>query len=57
MVALLESLLSESVPAFVAIQSLSGLESDFKVAALDSEVEARGLVLDEVKGDLGIALL
>lgn len=52
MVTLLERLLTETSPVVLAIDSLGHFERDVEVPALDSEVEASRLVLDEVEGDL-----
>jgi len=51
-VTLLERLLAETSPVVLAVDSLGHLERDVEIAALDSEVEAGRLVLDEVEGDL-----
>lgn len=57
MVALLESLSSQSVPAVLFPDSLRGLERDIQISALYRKVKPSVLVLDEMQGNLGIALL
>ena len=52
MVTLLQRLLREPVPTFGTIDRARHLHRDIKVAALNSKVEARVLVLDEVERDL-----
>jgi hypothetical protein len=56
-ISLLQSLLSEALPTFLAIESLSHLVRDIQVSTLQSEVEAHVLVLNEVKRDLRETLL
>ena len=56
-VALAEGLDAQLVPGLLVVQGLGGLERHLDVAALDREVEARALVLDEVQRHLGEALL
>lgn len=56
-VALLERLLSKSVPGFRSTDRLGSLKCNLEVAALDGEVEASRLVLNEVEGDFWVALL
>lgn len=51
-VALLESLLGQADPALWAVDGFRSFQSDFEVAAFDSEFESSFLVLDEVEGDL-----
>ncbi len=51
-VALLQSLLRKTLPAFRPIDGLSGLQRYIEVTALDSEVEARVFVLYKVQCDL-----
>lgn len=52
MVALFQSLLSEPFPALWAVNDLRSLKGDFKVATLNSEIESRVFVLDEVECNL-----
>ncbi len=56
-VALLESGRGETIPDLVDVQRLGGLQSNVEVAALDGKVEASALVLDEMQGNFGVALL
>lgn len=57
MVALFQSLLSQTVPALFAVQSFGCVESDLEVAALNGEVESSRLVLHKVQSNLGVAFL
>ena len=52
MVALLQSLLSKTLPAFRAIDSTCGLKGNVEVATFDGQIEASILVLDEMKCNL-----
>ena len=51
-VALLESLLGETLPAFRPVNGLSCLQRNIEVAAFDRKIETRVFVLDEVQRDL-----
>ena len=51
-VALLESLLGETLPAFGPVNGLSCLQRNIEVAAFDRKIETRVFVLDEVQRDL-----
>ena len=52
MVALLESLLGETLPAFGPVNGLSCLQRNIEVAAFDRKIETRVFVLDKVQRDL-----
>jgi hypothetical protein len=56
-VALLECLLRQTVPALFAIERLGHLKSDVHVPAFNRQVETHVLVLDEVKSDFRETLL
>lgn len=56
-VARLERRAGKLVPYILPVDRLSHLERDLQVSTLDSEVEARLLILDEMEGDLGVSLL
>ena len=51
-VTLLESLLSESLPTFRAVDSTSCLECDIQIATFNCQVKPSSLVLDEVQSNL-----
>ena len=51
-VSLLESLLSESLPTFGAVDSTSCLECNIQIATFDCQVKPSSLVLDEVQSNL-----
>ena len=52
MITLLESLLRKTVPTICAVDSRRRFQCDIKVTALNGQVEAGVLVLDEVERDL-----
>ena len=52
MVALLQCLLSQALPALGAIDGLGGLEGDIEIAALYGQVESGIFVLHEVECNL-----
>jgi hypothetical protein len=56
-VALPERLHAQLVPVVVLVDLVAALQRDLDVAALDGQVEAGALVLDEVEGHLREALL
>jgi hypothetical protein len=49
---LLQGLLSQPVPAFGTIDSVSSLHRDIEIATFNSQIESSVLILDEVEGDL-----
>lgn len=51
-VALLQGLLRESLPALGPVNGLSGLQRDIQVTTFDRKIETRVFVLDEVQRDL-----
>jgi hypothetical protein len=53
----LESSSSKFVPYLLFIKSLGHLQCDLQVSTFNSQVESGLLILDKVKGDLGISLL
>jgi hypothetical protein len=53
----LESSPGKLVPYILPIYSLGHLERDLEIAALDSEVKPRLLVLNEMQSDLRVTLL
>jgi len=54
---LLQSLSRESLPNVLLLNRSSHLQRDVQVPALDSEIEPRARILNEVKSDLGVTLL
>ena len=57
MITLLESLLSETLPHIRFVEFLGHIKRDGQVTAFDSQIEAGGGILHEVKGDFRVPLL
>lgn len=54
MIALLQGLLSQALPALFSVNRTCGIQSDFEISAFNSQVEASVFVLDEIKSNLGV---
>src|SRR5690242_20641949 len=57
MVALTKSLLCQLDPALLLVHDLGSLETDFQVAAFQSQLEPGLVLAHKVQGNLGVALL
>lgn len=57
MVALTKSLLCQLDPALLLVHDLGSLETDFQVAAFQSQLEPGLVLTHKVQGNLGVALL